>query len=213
MKKFKDLTISTANDADAIDALVQIQDACKGSPFLYGEDIEKQYAPNDHIAHIVAKISNLPEAVLIVFANDAAVKVLNIVPWKQSTNRLTKTEYNAILDIFAEKVITPLFHDKYEIVITPDEVSMRDIIPESFESLNSFVNCPGKQSPFSHPLDRERWFEFICSLTTTGEYLSAGDLELYLLEDEGWDLELVEDVIGRFEDATDLLNYYVSNND
>lgn len=212
MKKFKDLTICTGNDANAIEALVQIQDSCSGSPFLYGEEIEKLYAPNDHIAHVVAKIPNLPEAVLIVFANDACVKVLNIVPWERSTDRLTKTEYNAILDTFVEQVINPLFLNNYSIIVTSDEVSMRDLIPKSFEALNSFVNCPGNQSPFSHPLDRERWFDFICTLTTTGEYLSTGDLELFLLEDEGWPIELVEDVIGRYEDATDLLNYYVSNN-
>lgn len=213
MKKFKDLIISTGSDANAIEALVQIENACKGSTFLYSESIENLYSQNDHIAHIVAKLSNLPDAVLIVFANDATVKVLNIVPWGKSTDQLTKTEYNTILDTFANEIISPLFPNKYKIVISPDEVVMKDLIPESFNSLNAFVNCPGKQSPFSHPLDRERWFEFICTLTLTGEYLSSGDLELYLLEDEGWDANLVEDVIGRFEDATDLLNYYVSYND
>lgn len=211
MKKFKDLTVNVSSDSLAVKELGSIKNKCKEGLFTYSEDIEKLYAPDDKMLHILAKVANVPEAVMLVYASSGSIKVLNVVPYNHSASSLSKDQYNRIIDTFDKDVVTPLFEKKYTIIRTKDNVDMKDQIPLSYSALNIFVHCPGWPSPFSHPLDRERWCDFICSLMDNGEYLSSGDLELWLREDIHADEGLINTIIGKYEDATELLEYYVRN--
>lgn len=211
MKKFKDLQINIGSDSRAINELVSIENKCDGTTFIYSEDVERQYAPDDKMLHILANVPLTPQAVMLVYASNGSIKILNIVPYNHSTDRLSKEEYNTILDAFDELVIRPLFNTKYQITKTDEEIQMQSLIPVSYQSLYRFVNCPGWPSPFSHPNDRERWCEFICSLNANNEYLSTGDLEQWLREDVKAPGELIEQITYKYEDATELLEYYVRN--
>ena len=86
-------------------------------------------------------------------------------------------------------------------------MSIQDIIPKSFQKLNRWTHCPGAPDhPFVHQFDLELWFDFICALHTNGEELSSGDLEQWLMDDNGWDEDVVTDTIIRYETERDLLN-------
>lgn len=209
MKKYKDLEIHIGTDAQSIEALVQVENYCTKVPFEYSEEIEKMYMPDDKMAHILVRLPKMPKSVLLLWANEGKLKVINVVPNDNKVFKLTKDQYNQIIDEFEQQIILPLFGGKYEIEKTQDEININDTIPHSFEFLSSWASCPGAPgSPFSHPNDLERWFEFLCQLRKTGEYLSSGDLEQWLLEDKNWSAEVVEDTIIRYETEMELLDYY-----
>lgn len=209
MKKYKDLIIYIGTDAQAIDALVQVENYCTKVPFEYSEEIEKRYMPDDKMAHILVRLPRFPQAVLLLWANDGKLKVINIVPNDDKVFKLTKDQYNHIVDEFEQQIILPLFSGKYKTEKTQDEISISETIPKSFGSLSIWASCPGApNSPFTHPNDLELWFEFLCQLRRTGEQLSSEDLELWLREDMKWTDEVVEDAIVRYETEIELLDYY-----
>ena len=212
MKKYKDLIIDCGSDKAALLGLEAIKERCNGKPFSYSEKVEKMYDVDEHLLHILVEISETPAAILLVFANDAKIKVINIVPFKHSCDHIEKDIYNHIVDTFNDMVITPLFSGKYKIDCTKEEVSIQDIIPNSFQKLNQWTNCPGAPDhPFVRQYDLELWFDFICALHTNGEELSSGDLEQWLKDDNGWEEDVVTDTIIRYETERDLLNYYDSH--
>ena len=212
MRKYKDLTVHCGSDEAALLGLVAIEERCNSKPFSYSEEMETMYEANDHLLHILVEIPETPSAILLVFANDAKIKVINIVPFQHSCDHIEKNIYNHIVDTFTDKLITPLSPGKYIIECTKEEVATQAIIPKSFQELNRWVTCPGApKCPFSHPNDLHRWFDFICALHTNGEELSSGDLEQWLMDDNGWDEDVVTDTIIRYETERDLLNYYDSH--
>lgn len=209
MKKYKDLEISIGTDVQAMEALVQVENYCTKVPFEYSEEIEKRYMPDDKMAHILVRLDGMPQAILLLWANEGKLKVINIVPNDEKVFNLTKEQYNHIVDEFEQHIVLPLFGGKHNIEKTNDELTIKEIIPLSFDSLNSWVSCPGApDNPFIHPNDLELWFEFLCQLKRTGEHLSSGDLELWLREDVKWSDEVVEDTIIRYETEIELLDYY-----
>lgn len=209
MKKYKDLIIHIGTDSQAIEALVQVEDYCTKAPFEYSEEIEKRYMPDDKMAHILVNLPGIPQAVLLLWANEGKLNVINVVPNDGNVFKLTKDQYNLIVDEFEKHVILPLYGEKYEIEKSQDEVCISETIPQSFESLSRWLSCPGApDSPFTHPNDLELWFEFLCQLRRTGESLSSGDLEIWLREDQNWSAEVVEDTIIRYETEIELLDYY-----
>lgn len=208
MQKYKDLIVKFNSSAEAISALVKIGAACHTSDFHYSEEIEKMFQTDDHISHIHVTISGLPEAIMLVSADDSSIRVLNIIPFNKSCDEIEKDVYNQIVDRFHDIIINPLFPNQ-DVIVTEDNTTMRDIIPNSYEALNRWVNCPGApHAPFSHQFDLEKWFEFLCKLHKSHEELSSGDLELWLLEDKQWDEEIVNKTIVRYETERDLLKYY-----
>lgn len=209
MIKFKDLIVQFETEAQALEELVTIENYCTSGNFRFDEEVEKLYDANDHLAHILCTLPNTPQSIVLVYSSYNALKVINIVPFKHSTSQLTHDEYNRIVDAFYNEVILPLFEGKHEIIISPAEVSVKDMIPLSFECLNRWVKCPGApNAPFSHPNDLHRWFDFLIALKDNNETLSSGDLEQWLIEDLEWDEEVVNDTIIRYETEIDLLEYY-----
>ena len=161
------------------------------------------------MAHILVNLPGIPQAVLLLWVNEGKLKVINVVPNDGNVFKLTKDQYNLIVDEFEKQIILPLYGEKYEIEKSQDEVSISETIPHSFDSLTRWASCPGApNSPFTHPNDLELWFEFLCQLRRTGESLSSGDLELWLREDQNWSAEVVEDTIIRYETEIELLDYY-----
>ena len=113
MKKYKDLIIHCGSDEAALLGLVAIEERCNGKPFSYSEEVERMYDANNPLLHILVEMPETPSAILLVFANDAKIKVINIVPFQHSCDHIEKNIYNHIVDTFNDKVITPLFSEKY----------------------------------------------------------------------------------------------------
>ena len=210
MKKFKNLTVNIGvDDAALIEFLVKVEDHCTVPPFLFSEEVEKMYMPDDKMAHILVNLPEVPQAVLLLYAKRGKLDVINIVPYKHSTPQLTKDQYNQIIDAFDDLIISPLFEGKYEIERSKDVVSIECLIPRSYDFLKRWAFCPGAPDhPFVHSSDLELWFAFLCQLRKTNEHLSSGDLELWLREDCKWPDDVVVDTIIRYETETELLEYY-----
>ena len=213
MKKFKNLTVRIGvDDVALIKILVKVQNFCNKAPFQYSEEVEKLYMPDDRMVHILSTLPGVPEAVILLYAKNGNLDVINVVPFERSTLQLTKDQYNLIVDEFDEKILTPLFKGKYDILKTNDEVCIENLIPQSYKSLKRWSTCPGAPDhPFIHTNDLELWFEFLCQLRRNNEELSSGDLELWLQEDCNWPEDVVVDTIIRYETETDLLDYYDRN--
>ncbi len=211
MKKFKDITIYCGNDEKALQELVMIESACIIPEFCFDEAVEKMYEPDDKMAHILVTIPNLPQAVLLAWANEGVIRVINIVPFDHSTSRIEIEEYNRIIDEFYSKIILPTIGDRHQIEITSGDYTLQEIIPKSFDALNRWVHCPGApNAPFSHQFDLELWFEFLCQMIRNGEEMESGKLEQWLREEIKWPENIIEETILKYEEEIDLLDYYVN---
>lgn len=206
MKKYKDLKIKCNTQEDSQVILMNISDRCKGIEYnvVFRDDTNM---------YVGVKIASLSKVNIILYADESSVQVINIIPDKDSPcTHLTKEEYNRILTQFHSDIIIPLFENKYEIDFSPEDVELKSLIPGSFQALLQWVNCPGApNAPFSHPNDLNRWFNFICTLHDSGEFLGSGDLEQWLREDNKWPDEVVTDTIIRYETEISLLDYYDSH--
>lgn len=211
MKTFKNITIYCGIDATALQELVKIESACITPEFRFDEAVEKMYEPDDKMAHILVTIPNLPQAVLLVWVNEGKIKVVNIVPFNHSTSRIEIDNYNRIIDEFYRRIVLPTIGDRYEIEITSGDYILQEIIPDSFDALNKWIHCPGApNAPFSHQLDLERWFEFLCQMIRNGEELESGKLEQWLREEIKWPDDIIDETILKYEEEIDLLDYYVN---
>lgn len=209
MKKFKELIVKCNSREDAIASLVEVGEKCQQPPFCYSEEIEKMYDHNDKLNHIHVTLKGIPEAILLLYASEDKLKVINIVPFNHSCDQIELEVYNQIVSSFYEMIVRPLFNGRYSIVSTKEEITMQEIIPNSYDSLRRWVNSPGApQSPFSHQFDLERWFNFLCTLHVNGEELTSGELEQWLIEECLWNEDIVEQTIIRYETERDLLDYY-----
>lgn len=212
MKRYKDVTIICGSDAAALQELVNIKNACVIPEFRFDEEVEKMYEPDDKMAHILVSIQELPQAVLLAWVDEGNIKIINIVPFNHSVFRIEIEDYNRIIDEFNSKVIAPTICGRYEVIVTSGDYSIQDIIPKSFDALNRWTHSPGApNAPFSHQLDLERWFEFLCQMIRNREEIPSGHLEQWLNEEMKWPEEIVTKTIQKYEEEISLLHYYVKN--
>ena len=135
MKKFKDITVFCGDEATAISELKRIEDACVIPEFKYDEEVEKMYEPDDKMAHILATVSNRPQAVLLVWADKGNIRVINVVPFNRSVFRIEVDDYNAIIDEFYSKIVKPVVGERHKVIVTSGNYTLEDIIPQSFPAL------------------------------------------------------------------------------
>lgn len=211
MKRFKDITIHCGNNSTALQELVRLKEACVIPEFKFDEAVEKMYGSDDKMAHILVTIQGLPQAVLLAWANESKINVINIVPFNHSAFRIEIEDYNRIIDEFYNKIVLPTISDRHRIEITSGDYSLQEIIPKSFSALSRWVHCPGApNAPFSHQLDLTYWFEFLCQMTWNDEKMDSGKLEQWLREEIKWPEDVVEKTILKYEEEIDLLAYYVN---
>lgn len=210
MKRFRELTIHCTNHKEAITLLHKVEAYCDAEPFVFNREVRNQYSPDDNMTHILSSVQGTPKSVIIIFASEEKLKIINIVPYKHSVSQIKKDDYNRIIEEFGKK-IEPLIADGNLMEITPADYTMSVIIPKSYKKLKAWVNCPASQSPFAHQSDLHLWFDFIIALIDNDEDLTSGDLELWLREELKWNEDLIEETVLHFEHDKDLLNYYERN--
>lgn len=209
MKKYIDLRIKSNSEETSTQILRSIAEMCKGGVFKSSFDGEETGNSLKSL-NVQVAIDALPKSEIILYLRDNIVQVVNVIPNNDiNSTHLTKDQYNTIIKKFNDEIIEPLFENKYEIFVSPEEIEMETIIPNSYQALHQWVCCPGAPNdPFLHPNDLKRWFNFICTIHDSDEQLGSGDLEQWLLEDRGWSEEVVTETIIRYETETELLNYY-----
>lgn len=138
------------------------------------------------------------------------VYVSNIVPY--ISNRLDYTDYNALLDDFAARVVKPI-SGKHGVVATSTsgEFSLDDAAgKEVADALRTFSSCANKATGSSHPLDQERWFAFVIAAHRTNASLEPVELSRWLAEAEHWDEDVAMDLSIQYEQQRALLEHYDS---
>lgn len=149
-----------------------------------------------------------PSAALFLFEKDDDVwYVSNIVP--ASVSELSYDEYNEILEDFLESLVKPSIEGTVaEAEITSNEVSVRSVAGREVEAaLVRFSKLANKSAGSSHPLDRQRWFEFLVLANQAHSNLNA-DLIIRALIELGWSEERAYELGLQFEFANDLLSYF-----
>ena len=103
-------------------------------------------------------------------------------------SELTFDQYNAIVDDFVENILEPntsALDIRFE--LKSDAQTIDDwLCPESAKHLKQFSRAANHSTGSSHPLDRERWFEFIWSVYRNHDDLGTDNLQRWLLEEEEW---------------------------
>lgn len=209
MNVFKELSVRFSSECEALEEMHKMGSKCANGDFVHDEELEKQYMHDDKVIRIIARIPTLPDALVILYANDDQVEISNIIPYNKSVDTIERDVYNKIVDEFYAQIIKPMYEGVKEIVKTDDMMKMESLIPKTFEYLNRWTHCPdAPNSPFGHQNDLEMWFLFLCKLRVNHETLSSGDLEQWLTDDLHWENEVVTDTIIRYETEVALLEYY-----
>jgi hypothetical protein len=174
-------------------------DVEKSIPSLIGE---KYYC------YRANKTDHHPGAALWISEKDENILyVTNIVP--NEVFKLTYDEYNTILREFFEEFVLPVA--KSTGVTT--ELSNTDvpithwIDSDAEKKLKGFSAAANKSTGSSHPLDEERWFDFIISVHQTGRILPVDILGRWL-EENDWGEDEISDLQIEYEKALALLKQY-----
>ncbi len=223
MKRLIDLTIR-----GSADYLVQLLNKMKmgdNSDFEYNEKLSNGMAlsfstPIECVACFVAKTEQLFHSkvyidIVVDGENDTNSRlcISNIV--SPDIDYLGKDEYNKVVKAFIAQVTTK-YINRNELLLSKEEVQLSDIIStKTCKLLETWERTSDHNSPFSHPLDRNKWMAFICSafINEDDKKMSAGILEDWLREDKEWGTYLnniIDKVLIKYTDDIELLHYYNS---
>ena len=153
------------------------------------------------------------EAAALLLAHPARratswLHVSNIIP--KDTRQLTYDQYNSVLRDFHDRFAKPAADSlNVAVELSASEQTVENwLSPESAKRLLAFNAGANKSTGSSHPMDRERWCDFLIALHRAGENPSEALLERWLVEEEKWPEEIAFDLICEFEFARDLLSRF-----
>lgn len=210
LEVFQDLTLtSTSGGTSAVrEALLSVI----RSPWRHAQAREaegRRYSTEEMIA-LERDASNGFPAIgfFLVASTPQAYRVANIVP--RESGELGIRLYNHILQNFVASFEAAFAGANIAISVTSPQQSLADWMSEgSARLLQRFSSCANKSTGTGHPLDRERWIEFLIS--AHGDPRDSGDLLLrWLTEVEGWPEDGAFELVRDYELARDLLRTYDS---
>jgi hypothetical protein len=181
------LTGGWRRDHDREDATEQ-----SGMPeyFVFTKDGDKELSP----VHLF--LTQLHE-------HEDELWLANIISFRRS---LSYSQYNAVIDSLLSSGLSAVAAEKgAEIVTTSGEQSIQDLVPPFVAAqLQLFSNAANKATAGTHPLDRERWMQFLVALHRSGSELNVDVLGRWLKE-QGWPDDGVDHLTREFEFGIDLL--------
>ena len=168
-------------------------------------------AADGTVLFLTAARESYPEAELTLWENDEGYYVLNIVPL--GSGRLSRGQYNAILDDFFERVASKVVTNfSFEISTSAAQQSIEDWVSEDAATkLRRFSRAASKKTGISHPADQKRWFQFILAVHRSGQRLDTIHLARWLNEVDGWEEETARRLASKFEGSIALLNFHDQN--
>lgn len=134
--------------------------------------------------------------------------VSNIIP--HQVQELSLDQYNHILNDFHARFAKPAADSVgVPVELTSPEQSIEDwLSPELAKLLKAFSLGANKSTGSSHPMDRERWYDFLIALHRAGENPNVGLLRRWLVEEEKWPGDVAFDLVCEYEFAQDLLGRF-----
>lgn len=204
MKRYKDCSLlcnKTQNSGELLNIILQVSED-EG----YKVDRYSSLGNNDTLAVYVQE-KELIYSRVILCAKDNSVAIINIVPMSESgVSHIKLGDYNKILDYFRDKIFIKI-SEEYgnKIKENSEDYTLSEIIPKSYPVLETWLN----NFPLSgHPLDEERWFDFVISLHENNETLPVSDFETFLFDEQGWDGLDIDVFSLKLTSQLELLAYY-----
>ncbi|MFZ2315512.1 MAG: hypothetical protein WAW86_07635 [Gammaproteobacteria bacterium] len=147
-------------------------------------------------------------ATLWLIKSTGGLKVNNITP--AISGRLSYSEYNAILNEFHKEYILPICNKKnFETRLSKANITIDDWAePATVKALKLFSVCANKGTGRGHPLDDERWMDFVLTAHEVNDSLHSEDLRRWLVEEEKWFDEIAWKLCEDYEYGRQLLKKY-----
>lgn len=204
MKRYKDCSLvcnEKQSPGDLLDIIMQVSEG-EG----YKVDRYSSLGNNDTLAVYVQE-KDLIYSRVILCTKDNFVSIINIVPMPESgVSHIVISEYNKLLNYYRDRVFREIAQ-KYgnKIKENTEDYTLSETIPLSFKTLEIWLD----NFPLSgHPLDEQRWFDFVIALHKNNETISISDFEKYLEEEQGWDGIDIEEFSLKLISQLELLAYY-----
>ncbi len=145
-----------------------------------------------------------------VFVAEKAPRTLyvsNVVP--QGPGELSHGQYNAIIAEFHDRFVRPAAQRVgAEVELTATEAELeRWLSHETAEKLRTFSACANKSTGSAHPLDQQRWMDFILSAAREQSRLDAMTLRRWLIETGDWPPEVADELASEYHFGKDILAF------
>lgn len=213
MRKYIQLHITHPERQRLIDLLGEIKQY-NNTAFKLNRFETENYAKNtfksiNEVACFKTERKSLYESKVWLYIGSEGLVVANIT--SDINNNLGIVNYNIILNTFFQEMVAPNLQREYNCNLTGEYVSMRDYLPdEVYNKLNAWQGTCNKSMPIAHPLDYERWLDFVVSYYNNhNQELTPDDLEQWLIEDCNWPQAYNDEIFKmavKFEYSIDLLN-------
>ncbi len=210
MKQFRDLVIT--GTSRQLDAVLAEMTSLTSESWRHDVEAEREivlrsnWGDSYHCFLCTAAPDRKAARVWFLKPTEGPLAVVNVLP--RDAARLTHDEYNAVLLDFYVTVASPAA-DKAgaTAALGPTDWNMEDhVSPKAFQLLSSFSRLSNRES--LHALDRERWYQFIIAAHKERSPLTAGDLERWLTEDQGWSADRAYELVTDYEQERELLQVY-----
>jgi hypothetical protein len=150
----------------------------------------------------------LPGATLFLAQKDPETfYVPNIIPVVRG--QLSRQEYNSLLEEFYEHALRPSAEQSgLTTRLTRTDVGLDHwMSPATAEKLRTFSARANKGTGSSHPMDRERWNDFVLSAHQDGSRMDASILMRWLIEVEDWSPEVADQLAIEYAHGRELLAF------
>lgn len=149
---------------------------------------------------------NRPASRLFLGEKNGTLYVTNIVP--TGPTNLTYDQYNLILQEFYERFVEPAKRGlSVRVELTADTVNIEDCLSEEAAKLLKFFSHTANRS-ILHPLDDDRWREFLIAAHRQPTELNSELLRRWLIEEEKWPEDRASDLAQQYDFALELLDAY-----
>lgn len=152
--------------------------------------------------------SEFPVAKLWLIKDNDIYRVTNIVP--QEKYSLEVEEYNALLKSFASEVLSSNnlhFQIEPEVPLVGVDYYMGT---KAMRALSLFSSTANRATGTGHPLDQEKWFQFVAIGVRDNKLAPVDVIREYLLQD-GWSEEKTDRLCFEYEYCIDVMRFCFKN--
>lgn len=218
MKTYQDLEIHLES-SDYLSFVNDLNKLVASSDWKVRQDFIDNYKKNSFSANKIITCIETPEitfsgknikGALWIWDFKGFLQVFNIIPLIGNT--LDYDEYNFILNEFNKKFILELnkkYHAKINISKS-DKLIIDTIGEDALKSLVAFSHGANKSTGNTHPLDFNRWCDFVFIIFRNKIDIGVSEL-IEWLEENGWSEDMAHKLGLEFEYSINLLEKYEQN--
>lgn len=226
MKIYQDLLLLKGfKEKEKLDFLKKVKETLPAN-WIFQKTLIENYEKNSGLSAKNILVVLSPEikskkANIWLRATENAIEVINIVP--VNSKELSFDEYNTILNEFLDNCILSVQgYENIPVEMSLDDISLQEILPSNVYQLlcQWEIGC-NKDTGNTHPIDEERWLEFLISLHkafgSQFDYPKENFIEIFkrwlLEEKKEWDNrdDVVYKLIRDLEYGLELLEKYDNN--